>query len=157
MKKQNIQAEIDFFDRAANECGDYDVMAEESYIEIFNNVNSHISGEVLEAGCGSGAFGRRIIDRGSNRVITGVDINQKLIDIAAKTHSYKELLCANLENRKIFEASSFDTVVCPYILHHFPDMQDVVDNFYYWLKPGGYIVIIDPNGSNPILWASYIL
>lgn len=156
-KTQNLQVEIEFFDKVATEYGHFDTMAEEVYSEIFDNINSYIGNDVLDAGCGTGAFGRRIKDRALNRAITGVDINQNFIDLARNTFSYNDLICANLEDRKIFKASNFDTIICPYILHHFPEMKDVVDNFYYWLKPGGFLVIVDPNGSNLILRASYIL
>lgn len=157
MKKQNIQAEIDFFNKIAENNGSYDTISEDVYNNIFIKINPHIKNRVLEAGCGTGAFGLRIKKHHPNIHIIGVDLNQKLVNIAKGTEIYEKLLCANLEDQGIFKQSEFDTIICPYLLHHLPDMQQVVDNFYYWLKPNGYVVIIDPNGSNLIMKISQLL
>lgn len=160
MKKretQDIQAEIDFFNKIAEEEGHFDTISDDIYKLIFNKINPYFGNNLLEAGCGCGAFGLRIKQKKHSINIVGVDINQKFIDSAKKTEIYNNLICANLEDKNIFQSAEFDTIVCPYILHHFPDMRNVINNFLYWLKPNGYLIIIDPNGSNLILKMSYLL
>ena len=152
-KRQNIEAEICFF----NSENDFEVHEEGFYNRIIRSIGKYISTEVLEAGCGSGAFGQRIKNSIPNIVITGVDLNEKLVSLARQKNFYKELKPDNLEKNNLFEENSFDTIICPYILHHFPNMSEVFKNFNRWLKPGGRIIIIDPNGSNLVMKTSYCL
>lgn len=159
MKKrtQDIQAEISFFDRISQEISDYDTISDTTYKLIFDKISPYFGSDLLEAGCGSGSFGSRIKQRKDNINITGIDINQKFIKLAKKKGVYNNLICANLEDKNIFKKGEFDTIVCPYILHHFPNLEKVTNNIFYWLKPGGYLIIIDPNGSNLVLKTSYFL
>lgn len=159
MKKQNIQAEIDFFDNITKHGDHYDTLPEETYEYIFSLIRPYLKGEILEAGCGSGAFGMRIKNLNPQLEITGIDINQKLINIASNSRIYKKdkIICGNLESKSMFRKNEFDTIICPYVVHHFPDIHSIFYNFDYWLKPSGYLIILDPNGSNPIIKFSYLL
>lgn len=154
MKKQNIQAEIDFFDKII----EYDdSFSEREYKIIFDKIAPYLNGYMLEAGCSSGSFGVRTKQLRPNLYIVGVDINQKFINLAQERNVYDKLLCANLEDRILFNKSEFNTVFCPFVLHHLPDLKNTIDNLDFWLKPGGYLIIVDPNGSNLILRMSYLL
>lgn len=155
-KKQNIEAEIAFFNELAKD-GEFELHSEGFYSDALSLAKKYIKGEVLEAGCGSGAFGGRIKDGMPDVEITGIDLSEGLMRIAKSGGLYKKLLVGSIENKKIFAPESFDTIICPYILHHIPDMEKTFDNFYLWLKPGGHVIIIDPNGSNLVLKISYFL
>lgn len=157
MKKQNKQVEIEFFNKLAEANEDYDTISENVYELILNKISPYFGDNLLEAGCGSGAFGLRIKSKKKETKIVGVDLNQKLVNLALKNEIYSKLICADIENKNLFKKSQFDTIICPYLLHHFPDIQEVVDNCYYWLKPKGHLIVIDPNGSNLILKISYLL
>ncbi|MCX6794949.1 MAG: glycosyltransferase [Candidatus Falkowbacteria bacterium] len=157
IQTQNISAELEFFDRIAAEHGGMDTISEEAYEIIFNKIKPYLRGSLLEAGCGSGPFGLKIKQNFLNISITGVDINKKFIDLAERTGVYNKLICANLENKDIFFSNSFEVIICPYTVHHFPDISQVINNFFYWLKPGGYLLLIEPNGSNLVLRLSYWL
>ena len=91
-KRQNIEAEICFF----NSENDFEVHEEGFYNRIIRSIGKYISTEVLEAGCGSGAFGQRIKNSIPNIVITGVDLNEKLVSLARQKNFYKELKPDNL-------------------------------------------------------------
>lgn len=156
-RTQDIQAEINFFNQVAAKNDHFDTISDEVYKLIFDKINPYFGNKLLDAGCGSGAFGLRIKQKKTSINIVGVDINQKFIDLAKKTEVYSILIRANLEDKKIFRNEEFDTIICPYILHHFPDLENFIDNCFHWLKPGGYLIIIDPNGSNLVLKLSYLL
>ena len=158
MKKQDIQAEIRFFNKIVETGVHYDTLPEGVYTFIFELIAPYLSPEkILEAGCGTGAFGMKIKQCSQKVHLVGVDLNDNFVKIAATHGIYSELYCANLEDRTLFPPHTFTCIVCPYVLHHFPEMQQVVDNFYSWLQPDGYLIIIDPNGSNVILKLSYYL
>lgn len=156
-KRENIEAETTFFNKISSD--EYDTMTEEVYSYILSEIVPFLNkGEdVLEAGCGTGAFGKRLKKSNPTLNITGIDINSKFIEIAQNTGIYKNILCANLEDKTVFVENCFDVIICPYIIHHFLSIQPIIDNMFYWLKPGGFLIIIDPNGSNFILKLSYLI
>lgn len=156
MRKQDLKAEITFFDRIINEEINYDTISDEVYEEIFYKIDPYLKGKLLEAGCGTGAFGKRVIKQVKSLRITGVDINQKMLSSARAKGIYRKLICTDLEIQKTFGEKSFDCILAPFLVHHFPDMTKLLENFYFWLKPGGFLIIIDPNGSNPILKITYL-
>lgn len=153
MKTQDVQAEIDFFDKIAEHD---DSFSEREYKIIFDKVGKYLSNRILEAGCSSGSFGAKAKQSDASLNITGVDINQKFIDMARKRMVYDRLLCANLESKSLFKEQEFDNIFCPFVIHHFPKIKTVINNLSFWIKRGGYIVIVDPNGSNLILRISYL-
>jgi ubiquinone/menaquinone biosynthesis C-methylase UbiE len=54
----------------------------------------------------------------------------------------------DLEDPEIAETEAYDAVLCFEFLHHFPDPEKVIQNFYRWVKPGGKVYIFEPNGAN---------
>lgn len=156
MKKQDIQAEIAFFQKAARE-GRVNTVSEEVYHQILAKIKPYLGHRVLEAGCGAGTFGERIKRKKPQITLIGVDLTKKMIDLAKEKGIYQKLYCQNIEDKTTFKKLSFDAIICPYLLHHLPEAQRSINNFHRWLKPGGYLIIIDPNGSNFILKISYLM
>jgi len=156
MKKQDIKAEIAFFNKAVIQ-GRVETASNELYEQVFFRIKPYLGDNIMEAGCGSGAFGQRIKREKPQASLIGVDLTPAMIDLAGKKKIYDSLFCKNIEDETVFVKEKFDTIVCPYLLHHLPSIQHVTNNFYKWLKPGGYLIIIDPNGSNLVLKFSYIL
>lgn len=157
MKKQNIEEEIKFFDTVAKKGGHYDDISELGYRRIRKMIKPYLSIRILDAGCATGAFAVQLKKMKKNIKITGIDLNKNFIRVAKETNLYDRLICDNIENRNIFRKGEFDSIICPYLLHHFPDIQNVINNFEYWLKPGGNLIILDPNGGNYILKTSYFI
>lgn len=153
---QNIKAEIDFFNKIAETVGHLDSFSEAGYQQIFHEIKKYINGYILDAGCGTGAFGKRLRTLFPKSKIDGVDLNPAFVKASIKTKTYNSVRCGNLEDQSLCEPEQFDTIVCPYLLHHLPDMSRTIDNFSKWLKPGGHLIVIDPNGSNPVLRLSYL-
>jgi 2-polyprenyl-3-methyl-5-hydroxy-6-metoxy-1,4-benzoquinol methylase len=129
---------------------------------VVNNILSLLeldpSKKVLDAGCGSGYWGRMVADKFKVSVL-GVDINPFLLakakTMASKTQRFKE---ANLLSLKLNER--FDLIICGGILHHFPtrsNLKEVLRNLKNHLEDNGEMVIIEPNGSNPIIKMSNFL
>ena len=154
MSNQNLKAEIDFFNRleekgVLNET----ILSDKVYDFIFYKINPYIKSCILEAGCGTGNFGPVIRNYNKNKILNliGIDINKNLLKYAIKTGAYNKVVCGDLNNKDIFEAESFETIIATFVIHHFQDILPVISNFYYWLKKGGFLIILDPNGSNFIV------
>jgi ubiquinone/menaquinone biosynthesis C-methylase UbiE len=111
---------------------------------------------VLDAGCGPGTYGLIIADEKYCDVI-GVDIsvgNAKLAIARAKRQrcSFSPVV-ADLE-RLPFRNGSFDICLCAYILHHFPNISVPLRDIARVTKQEGNAVVLEPNGSNPVMLLS---
>jgi ubiquinone/menaquinone biosynthesis C-methylase UbiE len=102
---------------------------------------------VLDAGCGSGAWGLSLAKKGY--VVVGVDISKMQIKQAQEKASsdnlsFMPILC-DLE-RLPLRAQTFQLCICGYVLHHFRNLDDISRI----LNPQGSVFIVDPNGSNAV-------
>lgn len=157
MKNQNKVFEKEFFNRIADENETYETIKDEIYNHLTNLLNENIiktsekvNWKVLEAGCGTGVFGKKLLEHFPKFNIIGVDISENMIKKAdSGTKNYKALI-GDLENKDLFKDNEIDIILCPFILHHFPNLEKVFENFDLWLKPGGFLIILEPNGSNPL-------
>lgn len=163
----NDCSEENFFNNISN--GEYDLLTEADYnvfLEIIEEVTKEKSCldnlQILEAGCGTGMFGRKILTHLKSRqiTVTGVDVSNNLIDYlkSIKLKNYIPIH-GNILSKTLFESETFDIIICPFVLHHLlrDELKIFIKNSYKWLKPEGYIIIFEPNGSNPILRGSNII
>lgn len=156
-QKQNVQKELEFF----NSFGVDEKTSLFQATEIFNLVmpeldKLNLKGLGLEGGCALGFIGEKLTKTNKNISIIGVDINKKFIDRIniRKPIRYKGIH-GNLEKNGLFKKDTFDFIFLPYVLHHIPNVKQIIKNVERWLKQGGTIVIVEPNGSNLILNLSY--
>jgi SAM-dependent methyltransferase len=110
-------------------------------------VKGHFSGHegklsFLEAGCGK-AWNLDLEEL--DYVLTGVDISKEALDIRLnQQRDLDEAILGNLESVKL-EVSRYDLIYCSYVLEHVRQAEDVLDNFFRWLKPGGLLVLLIPD------------
>jgi len=101
---------------------------------------------VLDIGCGSGediVYISRI-----SKNITGVDISSEAI-AAFHARGFKGVV-ADVKNLP-FPDDSFDFIVCPAVLHHLigqGKLDVFIMEFVRVLKPGGYLLALEPNAYN---------
>jgi 2-polyprenyl-3-methyl-5-hydroxy-6-metoxy-1,4-benzoquinol methylase len=151
---QDTRIEEKIFD-AIYEKGDYDIFAETDYSRMWE-----ISGlgratgrkSVFEAGCGTGAFGRRLASMGYN--VTGADISGMLVkkanQLSAKSGLMYKAVKIDLLNMKNHK-KRYDYVLCPAVLHHFTELDPVISSLACVLKKRGALILIEPNGSHPVV------
>jgi ubiquinone/menaquinone biosynthesis C-methylase UbiE len=91
--------------------------------------------KVLEIGCGTGEFTKRIAQTGAD--ITAIDISPDLLEIARKTipNVTVGFRVQNVEKLD-FEDGSFDVVIGSSILHHL-NLNPALKEVYRVLKRGG--------------------
>ncbi len=99
--------------------------------------------KVLDAGCGTGRAIDRIKIAGA-RDITGIDVSDKMIEIAQKHHSTAKFVVGDCEEMP-FEDESFDVVVAMFLIVHLKKLDKFFDEVYRVLKPGGVFIVSNVN------------
>lgn len=100
---------------------------------------------ILDFGCGNGRLAEFLKEKYSEYV--GVDVSQKLIDIAKQTYSSEKTEFIKINPKVIklpFEDNNFDAIFSIAVFHHLPGKEyreKVVKELYRILKPGGKIII----------------
>lgn len=152
-KEQNKEAELKYYEEyARNLVGEGDDFSDENYKMIFDRfgIADGKGALLLDAGCGSGIYGKRLARRGYN--VTGVDLSKEMVSIANSrnaTVGFKAIQ-GDLEDLSIFPENHFDVVFFGQMLHHFPHIAKVIAATRRWLKKGGQMMILEPNGCNPV-------
>lgn len=93
--------------------------------------------KILDLGCGSG---ERCLDylRLGAASVTGIDISEKMLDVARKEHSDPKITYINMAMEDIGGIDdTFDVVISSLALHYVEDFSGVVGNVYRLLSDGG--------------------
>ncbi|OZH54533.1 methyltransferase type 11 [Hydrocoleum sp. CS-953] len=102
---------------------------------------------ILDVACGTGEFERLLLNKNPTQKIIGVDISEKMLDLARKKYQ----AYSNVEFQKAsvhslpFESHSFDVVVCANSFHFFDKPQVALREMKRVLKPDGKVIILDWN------------
>lgn len=144
MKSQNKHYEIQFFDRIV-----FDDLGEigDSILHTLYNLKIDLfRKEILDCGCGDGGLGNYMRHTLGEFRLTGLDICNKV----SYKIDYDDVIIDDAENSYLFPENRFDVILSVCFLHHFPDVDKMMDNFSRWLKPNGYLIVYEPNGDNLI-------
>jgi SAM-dependent methyltransferase len=105
----------------------------------------------VDVGCGVGHWGRTLTRVLSENVtITGVDREQEWVRRAAEaaamvglTHrlAYKTAIAEHLP----FPDAKFDLATCQTVLIHLPDPMQALREMWRVVRPGGLILVVEPN------------
>ncbi|GAG00263.1 unnamed protein product, partial [marine sediment metagenome] len=110
-------------------------------LDLLANFTSRIplAGQVLDAGCGNGAYSRYLSDKFK---VIGVDISEKQIELARQNAPKAEFICEDM-TKIDFPDESFDGILSYYAIIHIPreEHYDLLSNFYRMLKVKGVILI----------------
>lgn len=98
---------------------------------------------ILEVGCGTGAFGAMVKARQTCRY-TGIEFVPS--QAAQAREKLDEVLTTDIESSSLpFAQGSFDCLVFNDVLEHLVDPWDTLTRLTRLLVPGGYLVISIPN------------
>jgi len=158
---QNKHEERELFDRIADRTENFESLSEKAFKQLLETLSMSgikLEGEVLELGCGTGAFGRRLASRNYEIQVMGIDISPKMVNLANKLATDRfEAKVGDMNNPALFSPQTFDAVVACMSLHHLSDLSQVFKNIKYWLRNGGQLLFIEPNGSCPVNKLSKII
>lgn len=111
---------------------------------VFNDfVHCEPNDRVLDLGCGTGDA----LNYLTNVQYTGIDLNEKYIDIAKQIHGDRgEFLAGELASLSFEKYHSFDVVMILAVLHHLSDevAAIVLESARQRLRPGGRLITLDP-------------
>jgi SAM-dependent methyltransferase len=103
-------------------------------------------GSLLDLGCGPGWSSLFLARAGWN--VVGVDISERMIEIARERAAQErvavDFAIADLEELRL-EKRDFDGVLIFDALHHCPKYDQVVARACAHLKPGGYLLVMEPS------------
>ncbi|HMI79870.1 MAG TPA: class I SAM-dependent methyltransferase [Ferruginibacter sp.] len=117
---------------------------------LIEEVNSTIPGKLLEIGIGNGSHLPLYIQH----QITGIDISEKMLSKAQRFKNDNiELLLMNGENL-LFPEACFDYVVMSHVLAVTKNPDQLLEQVYKVLKPGGKFFIL--NHFTPDNWLRYV-
>ena len=106
--------------------------------DIFPDANKNI--KILDAGAGTGIIGEMLVRLGYKN-IDGLDISQKMLDVAAKKNIYKRLICAPLSEVRVDEIQTgeYDVTLCAGTIVYGQAKPVALDECVRHVRPGLYI------------------
>ncbi|WP_417746017.1 class I SAM-dependent methyltransferase [Rosistilla oblonga] len=104
---------------------------------------------ILEVGCGAGYS----VDYlpADYACYLGIDYSEMLIDLARSERQTDRATFATTNARDLKTDEPFDIIFMIGVLHHMDQMDEVVENLVSLLAPGGWLVVNEPQPSNPIV------
>jgi len=139
----------------------YDKIAEKIFVsdDFYREVlaiEKNWHGKILEGGVGQGVVLAKIkkIAKGRIEKLYGVDLSEKLLDIASVNIPEAELAKGDVENLE-FGDNFFDFVLMVDTFQYLQDFDKVLEETKRVLKPGGRFLVTVPN-KNWLLFEGYI-
>jgi len=107
--------------------------------DVFPHANKNI--KILDAGAGTGIIGEMLIKQGYTN-IDGLDISQKMLDIAENKKVYKRLICAPLSDIRVeqIQTAEYDVVLCAGTIVYGQAKPVALDECVRHVRPGGLFV-----------------
>jgi len=117
-------------------------------IEVVRAAIGDLDGlNILDIGCGIGEECRTFVAHGASA--TGIDPNPKVIEQAKDKGGGADYITGTTQSTD-FETGSFDLIYFGYSLHHIPDMTGALEDAIRLVKPGGRIIILEPQADDPL-------
>lgn len=141
-----------FFNKIANE---YDSWYETPLGNLVDAIESEcglslleegLGEKYLDAGCGTGHFTQKLINRGLK--VVGIDISDQMLMIAknkVKDAEFKEMNFYDLT----FEDDSFDGIFSMTAFEFVKEPKKALDELFRVLKPGGELIVGTINPKSP--------
>lgn len=113
---------------------------------LSNYIKDNFSGnlQILEAGCGQ-AWALNL--DGLKYEITGVDLSEEALNIRKNQQKdLDKIIVGDLRTVEI-ESNYYDVIYSSYVLEHIDGAEQVLDNFFTWLKPKGVLILRIPDAE----------
>ena len=101
-----------------------------------------VKGYVLDVGTGTGKHYQHM-SVGGHKVL-GLDRSTAMLDIFRMRNPLGKVVEGDMRNEGLFGSQKFGMIVClkETLFHNkIVDWDAILSNFYYWLKPNGYLVL----------------
>lgn len=114
-----------------------------SFLQSWAEISTEAT--VLDIACGTGEFERILLAENPTRKIIGVDISEKMLNIAQqKCENYPNVSfhTANASDLP-FDSNCFDVIVCANSFHYFDDPISTLKEMKRVLNSNGQLIILD--------------
>lgn len=115
---------------------------------LLDRVQPRRGQRLLEVGCGEG--GNLFFLGESEAALFGIDLFPNKLNFARSQLSRCGFACSRADQLP-FPGECFDIVLCRDVLHHLAEQEATLKEISRVCRPGGKIVIIEPNGRNFIV------
>lgn len=108
---------------------------------------------VLEIGCGMGRYTLSLAKAGLR--VTAMDLSQWLLDRLQEFNAGEhdiDVHCGDVVEHPPEMTGQFDAVVGLFMLHHVHDLPGVIAAMSRLTRPGGRVVLLEPNPYNPLYY-----
>lgn len=106
---------------------------------------------LLDVGCGAGHWGRCVLPRlGRGATLAGIDHEAAFVEAATETARERGLDASYgvaSADALPFDDDSFDVTTCQTVLIHVADAQAVVREMVRVTKPGGVVLLVEPDNA----------
>lgn len=120
---------------------------------IIEELNPAPSEKIIDLGCGTGYYLFLLSNLPVKLNLTGFDNDQKAMQEAEEFLSSKNIKFVSGDLHEMpFEDQSFDKAVMSEVLEHVENDENVLQEVYRILKPGGVLVISVPSINYPFFW-----
>ena len=103
---------------------------------------------LIDIGCGDGTYTSELNRTRKDLNIVGTDPAEKAIDHAKQNYPNIDFFISNILVSESFANRYYDLAIIRGVLHHLSDQQKAIENT---LLLADYMLIIEPNGNNPVL------
>ena len=108
---------------------------------------------ILDAGCGTGEQMSYISERGYE--VFGMDRSKAIVEQALMTHPDLKIKVGDVSVPMMYDQKTFSHILCTGlfgVLYENAGKKRILENFFHWLEPGGYLVIqlVDRDKFDPI-------
>lgn len=117
---------------------------------------------IIDLGCGVGRYSLGFARLG--HWVTAVDISSKslaLVSSQAKRYTIKAIRTLRHDFSSPKEKNAYDIGICISTYHVISDSEEerirVLANFIQSIKPGGMLLLVEPNPANPLFYLFYLL
>lgn len=145
MWEQNVLGEEELADRVDS------FYAKTIVKNIQDVVDIERDDRILEVGAG---WGRLISQFDRQAETVGLDIAVEQLRIQREITEETAQIVGDGENLP-FPSDAFDLVYASRVLQYYDDITEFLSEFKRVMKPSGKMIVIQPNKSNPYLWATY--
>ena len=126
----------------------YEAFHRFSVFPLFSDIYEyipHLSGRVLQVGCGTGYFNQYVRRRYRSNALElyNLDVNRRYLEYGVKKKRFERFVQASIAQTP-FEDAFFDVILFPRSLHHVQKLKSAFEECCRILKPKGKIVIFDP-------------
>lgn len=137
--KHDALPELNFFDTKQSWMHRDGVLS--SFVQAYFTEKADVI-NILEAGCGRKWY----LDLGDiNYKLTGIDISKEALELRkANIGDLDRAIVGDLLEVKL-DREEFDIIYNVYVLEHINGAEQVLKNFFSWLKPKGLLILMFPD------------